>query len=72
MSAAVAFCVMFAMCVNLAMESYTKELHSVRQGDGISSNTDGTECPVPVPSFTRSSANAWSYPRICFAKNLSR
>ena len=25
------------------------ELYSVRRGDGISSNTDGTDCPFPVP-----------------------
>ena len=34
--------------VKLAIESYTKEIHRVRQGDGVSSNTDGTHCLVPV------------------------
>ena len=35
--------------VKLAIKSYTKELHSVRKGDSIPSNTDGADCPDPVP-----------------------
>ena len=40
---------MCVIIVKLAIESYAEELHSVRKGDGISSNTSGTDCPVPVP-----------------------
>ena len=40
MSALVAFCVTLSMCVLV-------KLHSVKNGDGISSNTDGTDFPVP-------------------------
>ena len=38
-----------SVVVKLVIESYTKELYSLGQGDGIASNTDGTHRPVPVP-----------------------
>ena len=35
-----------SVVVKLAIESDTKELYSFVQGDGVSSNTDRTDCPV--------------------------
>ena len=41
--------VYISVVVKLVIESYTKELYSFGQSDGIASNTDRTHCPVPIP-----------------------
>ena len=38
-----------SVVVKLVIESYTKELYSFKQSDGIASNTYETYCPVPIP-----------------------
>ena len=38
-----------SVVVKLAIEIKELYVGSVRQGDGVASNTDGTDCPVPVP-----------------------
>ena len=40
---------MSVVVLKLVFESYTKELYSFGQSDGIASNTDGMHCPIPIP-----------------------